>query len=49
MAYSICTNYARNSFPGEIDGRPMVAYILSNRGDNWASTTSTMNRMACSG
>ena len=49
IEYSICSNWPRNSFSGAIDGRPALAYIVSNRRDNRASTSSTMVRMARSG
>jgi hypothetical protein len=31
IEYSICSNCARNSFSGAIDGRPTRAYIVSKR------------------
>jgi hypothetical protein len=45
IEYSICNNGTRNSFSGGIDGRPTLAYMLSKRRDNWASTL----RPPCSG
>jgi len=46
IEYSLCSNCGRNSFSGGIDGRPALAYIVSNRRHNWVSTSSTMSRMA---
>ena len=34
MLYSICSSSARSSFSGGIDGRPIVEYSRSNRGDS---------------
>ena len=34
MLYSICSSSARSSFSGGIDGRPVVEYNRSKRGDN---------------
>jgi hypothetical protein len=38
-----------NNFSGAMEGRPTLAYIASNRGDNRVSTSSTMARIARSG
>ena len=47
IEYSIC---ARNNFSsGAIDGRPTLAYMVSNRRDKRLSTSSTMSRMVHSG
>jgi len=49
IEYSICSNCARNNFSGAIDGRPTLAYIVSNRRDKRLSTSSTISRMVRSG
>jgi hypothetical protein len=42
-------NCARNSFSGAIGVRPTRVYIVSNRGDNCVSSSSTVARMARGG
>jgi hypothetical protein len=49
MLYSICSSKARSSFSGAIEGRPVVAYNRSNRGDKRASAASVMRRMGRNG
>jgi hypothetical protein len=41
IEYSICSNWARSSFSGGIDGRAALAYMASNSCNNYVSTSST--------
>jgi hypothetical protein len=49
MVYSTCSNSARSSLSGAIDGQPRLAYILAKRGESSANTSSTIFRSGLSG
>jgi hypothetical protein len=49
MVYSTCSNSARSSFYGAIEGRPRLAYILVKRGESSANTSSTIFRSGLRG
>jgi hypothetical protein len=46
IEYSIYSSSTRSSFSGGIDGRPLAAYLVSNRRDSWVSTWFTRARIA---
>ena len=47
--YSACNRSARNNFSGAIDGRPVLAYSLLNRGCSSLNASSVMARSECKG
>ena len=47
--YNTCISSARSSFSGAIDGRPNVAYIWLNTGDNAFKATSAIARIGRNG
>ena len=49
MLYSIWSSNARSNCSGGIDGRPIVEYSRSKRGDNRCNAASVIRRIGRSG